>query len=207
VRDDGRHPDQVLRAALEYALGSILMGGPDSLRTVTARTHGTGRFLLDDLGALGSGCVLEEGVLVFNAAHVFLGDDVYVGHRAMLKGDTRGELRIAAGSWIGQDCYLQSAGGIRIGERAGIGPRVMILTSTHEETPPPAAIIDAPLILAPVEVGAGCDIGVGAILLPGARIGDGAQVGAGAVVMGEVPPGTVAAGVPARVLRRRGERA
>jgi acetyltransferase-like isoleucine patch superfamily enzyme len=183
-----------------------LTGGEDSLRTVTARSHGTGRFAPEELGALGSGCVLEEGVLVFHAAHVFLGDEVYVGHRAMLKGDTRGELRVRSGAWIGQDCFLHSAGGIDIGERAGIGPRVMILTSTHEETPPPAAIIDAPLVLARVEVGAGCDIGVGAILLPGARIGEGAQVGAGAVVTGEVPPGMVAAGVPAKVLRRRGER-
>jgi len=173
---------------------------------VTPSSHGTGRFLPSDLGGLGTGCVIEEGVLVFNAAHVFLDDDVYVGHRTMLKGDTRAELRIRAGAWIGQDCYLHSAGGIRIGERAGIGPRVVMLTSTHEETPPPAAVIDAPLRFAPVEVGAGCDIGVAAILLPGARIGDGAQIGAGAVVSGEIPAGAVAAGVPAKVLRYRGGR-
>jgi acetyltransferase-like isoleucine patch superfamily enzyme len=101
---------------------------------------------------------------------------------------------------------MHSAGGIRIGARAGIGPRVMILTSTHGETPPPAVVLDAPLEFAPVEIGAGCDVGIGAILLPGARIGDGAQIGAGAVVTGEVPPGAVAAGVPAKVLRRRGDR-
>ena len=172
---------------------------------VTRRSHGTGRFDPAELGALGTGCVLEEGVLVFNAAHVFLADGVYVGHRTMLKGDTRAALRVASGAWIGQDCFLHSAGGIFIGARAGIGPRVIMLTSTHEETPPPAAVIDAPLAFAPVEVGAGCDIGVGAILLPGARIGEGAQVGAGAVVTGAIPAGAVAAGVPARVLRRRGE--
>jgi acetyltransferase-like isoleucine patch superfamily enzyme len=83
---------------------------------------------------------------------------------------------------------------------------VMILTSTHAETAPPAAVVDAPLEFGAVEIGAGCDIGVGAIILPGARIGDGAQIGAGAVVTGEIPAGTVAAGVPARVLRRRGSR-
>ena len=177
----------------------------DSLRTVTANTHGTGRFEAADLGALGDGCVLEEGVLVFNPAHVFLGERVYVGHRTMLKGDTRGALRIEDGAWIGQDCFLHSAGGITIGARAGIGPRVMMITSTHEETAPPMAVIDAPLVLAPIEVGAGCDIGIGAILLPGTRIGEGAQIGAGAVVTGEIPAGAVAAGVPARVLRQRGE--
>lgn len=145
-------------------------------------------------------------MLAFNPAHIFIGDDVYVGHRAMLKGDTRGELRIGSGSWIGQDCYFHSAGGIRIGERVGVGPRVMVLTSTHTETPPPAAILDAPIEFAPVEIGDGSDIGIGSILLPGTRIGEGAQIGAGAVVTGEIPAGMVAAGVPAKVLRRRGER-
>lgn len=170
------------------------------------QTHGTGRFDPSELGALGERCVIEEGVLVFHPAHVFLADDVYVGHRAMLKGDTRAELRIGAGSWIGQDCYLHSAGGIRVGERVGIGPRVMILTSTHAETPPPAPVLDAPIEMAPVEIGDGVDIGIGAILLPGARIGVGAQVGAGAVVTGEVGAGAVASGVPAREVRMRGAR-
>jgi acetyltransferase-like isoleucine patch superfamily enzyme len=82
----------------------------------------------------------------------------------------------------------------------------MILTSTHAETRPPAPVVDAPLEFGTVELGPGCDIGVGAILLPGCRVGAGAQIGAGAVVTGDVPDGTVAAGVPARVVRRRGER-
>lgn len=167
------------------------------------RTHGSGRFEPDELAAIGHGTILEEGVLVFNPGHVRLGDGVYIGHRAMLKGDTRGELVIEDGAWVGQDCYFHSAGGIRIGARTGIGPRAMILTSTHEETPWPAPIIEAPLRFAPVEIGPGCDIGIGAMLLPGARLGAGVQVGAGAVVAGEVPDGAVIAGVPARVLRFR----
>jgi len=170
---------------------------------MSPRSHGTGRFSPDELAELGAGTVLEEDVLVFNPAHVRIGANVYVGHRAMLKGDTRGELVLEDGVWVGQDCYLQSAGGIRIGARTGIGPRVTILTSVHEETPWPAPIIDAPLRFAPVEVGPGCDIGINATLLPGARLGSGVQVGAGAVVVGEVPDGAIVAGVPARVLRYR----
>jgi acetyltransferase-like isoleucine patch superfamily enzyme len=83
---------------------------------------------------------------------------------------------------------------------------VIILTSSHSETPPPAPVMDAPLELASVEVGDGSDIGVGAILLPGARVGRGAQIAAGAVVTGEIPEGVVALGMPARACRRRGER-
>jgi acetyltransferase-like isoleucine patch superfamily enzyme len=167
------------------------------------RSHGDGRWEPADLGALGSGVVFERDVLIFNAPHVRIGDDVYVGHRTMLKGDTRGELVLEDGVWVGQDCYFQSAGGIRIGARTGVGPRVMVLTSVHEETPWPQPIIDAPLRFAPVTIGAGSDIGIGAILLPGTTIGTGVQVGAGAVVSGTVPDGAVVAGVPARVLRLR----
>jgi acetyltransferase-like isoleucine patch superfamily enzyme len=173
---------------------------------MTARSHGSGRYQPADLGSLGEGAVIEEGVLVFNPAHVHIGRDVYIGHRTMLCGDTRAELRIDDGAWIGPDCYMHSAGGIHVGRRAGIGPRVTVLTSTHVESPPPTPIIDAPLEFAAVEIGEGCDVGIAAILLPGARLGAGAQIGAGSVVTGEIPSGAIATGAPARVTRHRGVR-
>jgi len=46
-------------------------------------------------------------------------------------------------------------------------------------------------------------IGTRAVILPGARIGSGCIIGAGAVVGGTVPPYSVVAGNPARVVRRR----
>jgi maltose O-acetyltransferase len=52
----------------------------------------------------------------------------------------------------------------------------------------------------PVVIGERCYIGVAAIVLPGAVIGDGAVIGAGAVVRGEIPAGSVAVGVPAKVI-------
>lgn len=168
-------------------------------------SHGSGRFEPAELGALGADCCLEEGVLVWQPQTIRLGVNVYVGHRTMLKGDNRGELVVGDDCWIGQDCFLHSAGSIRIGRQVGIGPRVCILTSTHAETAPPASIIAAPLRFAAVEVGEGCDIGLGATLLPGTRLGPGVQVGAGAVVTGEVAAGAVVAGVPARMLRFRGQ--
>jgi acetyltransferase-like isoleucine patch superfamily enzyme len=169
------------------------------------RSHGTGRFEPEELGTLGERVVFEEGVLVFNPACVHLGDDVYVGHRAMLNGDTRNTLVVGNGSWIGPDCYLHSGGGIRIGANVGIAPRVMILTSKHDQTPKGTPLIFGKLELAPVEIGDGCDIGLGAIFLPGTRLGSGVLVGAGAVVSGEFPDDVVIAGVPARILRERGD--
>lgn len=166
-------------------------------------SHGTGRFEPGQLGTLGERVVIEEGALVFNPAHVHLGNDVYVGHRAMLNGDTRNELEVGDGSWIGPDCYLHSAGGIRIGRDVGLSPRTMILTSNHQETPEGTPIMHGALEFAPVEIGDGSDVGLGAILLPGTRLGAGVLVGAGAVVKGDFPDEVVIAGVPARILRPR----
>jgi maltose O-acetyltransferase len=53
----------------------------------------------------------------------------------------------------------------------------------------------------PVDIGQRVYIGIGAIILPGVTIGDDAVVGAGSVVTKDVPPASVAAGNPARVIK------
>lgn len=59
--------------------------------------------------------------------------------------------------------------------------------------------------MAPVRIGNKAWIGFGSILLPGVSVGEGAVVGAGSVVTRDVPPWTVAAGNPARVIRELSE--
>jgi carbonic anhydrase/acetyltransferase-like protein (isoleucine patch superfamily) len=56
-----------------------------------------------------------------------------------------------------------------------------------------------------LEIGRGSLIGIGAVILEGVRVGAGSIVGAGAVVTKDVPPGTVVAGVPAKVMRSLSE--
>jgi acetyltransferase-like isoleucine patch superfamily enzyme len=167
------------------------------------RTHGSGAFQPDQLAALGPDCVFEAGVLIFHPENVHLGTNVYLGHYAILKGYYKNRLEIGAESWIGQQCVLHAAGGLRIGRRVGIGPGVKILTSSHGEAGRGVPIFEAPLELAPVVIEDGADVGVGAIVLPGVTIGAGAQIGAGAVVTRDVPAYAVAAGSPAKVLRER----
>jgi len=55
--------------------------------------------------------------------------------------------------------------------------------------------------VAPVVLKRGCYLGAGAMVLPGVTVGERAVVAAGAVVTRDVPPGTLVAGVPARVVR------
>lgn len=61
--------------------------------------------------------------------------------------------------------------------------------------------MDAPLIYQPIKICDGAHIGIGAIIMPGVTIGEGAVVGAGAVVTKDVPPYSIAVGVPAKVIR------
>jgi acetyltransferase-like isoleucine patch superfamily enzyme len=169
-----------------------------------AASHGSGAFALEDFARVGRSVCFEPGVLVFHPEAIEIGDDVYVGHQAILKGYFKNRMVIGDRSWIGQQCFLHSAGGIAIGVRVGIGPGVRILTSTHELPADPAVpIMDGPLQLAPVVLEDGCDVGVSAVILPGVTIGRGAQIGAGAVVTRDVPAGAIAAGVPARIIGHR----
>lgn len=171
------------------------------------RSHGSGAASAADFGALGANVILEAGVLVFHPQNIRLADNVYVGHQTILKGYHQNVMEIGRNTWIGQQCFLHSAGGITIGQNVGIGPGVKILTSRHEEEGIEVPILASRLAFAPVVIEDDCDLGVGAIILPGVRIGRGVQVGAGAVVARSVPDYAVVAGVPARILRFRSEAA
>ncbi len=167
------------------------------------QSHGDGAWSPAELGGLGAGTIIETGVLLFNPACIRIGAGVYIGHRTSINGYWREGITISDGAWIGPDCHLHAAGGIRIGRRVGLGSGVKILTSSHDIDGGHAMILDAPLQFAAVVIGDGADLGCGAIILPGVTIGDGAQIGAGAVVTQSVPALAVAVGNPARILRLR----
>lgn len=141
--------------------------------------------------------------MVFHPENIELGRNVYVGHQTILKGYHNSQMVIGDETWIGQQCFFHSAGGLVIGERVGIGPGVRIITSSHREGGRATPILLSPIDFAPVEIECDADLGVGAVVLPGVRIGRGAQIGAGAVVSRDIPAYAVAQGVPARVVRER----
>lgn len=166
-------------------------------------SHGDGRFRPEDLHRIGAHVIFEAGVRIWHPETIELGTNLYIGHDAMLKGYYKGRMVIGDDTWIGQGAFFHSAGDLHIGCGVGVGPFVRILTSSHAESPRPSAIMEAPLVFAPVTIGDGCDLGVGALILPGVTLGRGVQVGAGAVVTKDVPDFAIVAGNPARILRYR----
>jgi acetyltransferase-like isoleucine patch superfamily enzyme len=92
---------------------------------------------------------------------------------------------------------------VAIGSKVWITAGVMILCHQRDLSfyKPGLAVMDCPLKLAKVTIKDGAHIGIGAIIMPGVTIGEGAVIGAGSVVTKDIPPYTVAVGVPAKVIK------
>lgn len=166
-------------------------------------SHGSGEFRSSSFKKIGGNVILEKGVLVFHPENIELGSNIYVGHNTILKGYYKGFMSVSDNTWIGQNCYLHSAGGIKIGKNVGIGPSVKILTSYHKDQGIETPILFSKLEFKKVIIEDDADIGIGTIILPGVRIGKGVQIGAGSVVTKSIPDYTVAFGSPAKVVRDR----
>lgn len=167
-------------------------------------THGSGSPTEAKFGACGDNVILEPGVLVFWPENIRIGSNVYVGHRSILKAYHINLLEIGDHTWIGQDCFMHSAGGLRIGKAVGIGPSVKIITSSHRDNDINLPVLYHELEFKPVVIEDGADIGVASVILPGVTIGEGAIVGAGSIVTRDVERNSIVAGNPARLLRVRG---
>lgn len=98
------------------------------------------------------------------------------------------------------DCVMLDGGGITIGDDVLLGPRVSIFTTNHALDPSDRAA--GACIAKSVVIEDGVWIGGSVTINPGVRIGRGSAIGSGSVVTRSVPAHTIAAGVPARALRR-----
>jgi acetyltransferase-like isoleucine patch superfamily enzyme len=103
--------------------------------------------------------------------------------------------------YFGRELFLDLQDRIVVEDQVTISHRVMILTHTDAgDSPLQESII--PTSQAPVVIRRGAYIGAQVTILQGVEIGEQAVVGAGAVVTKSVPAHTLAAGVPAKVLKQ-----
>jgi UDP-2-acetamido-3-amino-2,3-dideoxy-glucuronate N-acetyltransferase len=119
-------------------------------------------------------------------------------------------VEVQRGAVIGSNCKIQShsfiCDGVTIEDEVFVGHGVMFINDKYPRATTELGTLqtDADWARLDTVVESGVSIGSGAVVLGGVRIGAGALVGAGAVVTGDVPPGAIVRGVPARMppLRR-----
>lgn len=157
---------------------------------------------------LAKGVYLDEGVYLHACpGGIAIGENTYVMHHAELHVYNFRDLP-HAGIWIGRDSLvgefnvLRGQGGITIGDRVYFAPLVQVLAVNHVYDDPTRPFVEQGITAQGIAIEDDVWVGAGAIVLDGVRIGKGAVIAAGAVVSEDVPPHTVAAGVPARVVRQ-----
>jgi acetyltransferase-like isoleucine patch superfamily enzyme len=149
------------------------------------------------------------------AADVKLGRDVRIFEFVNLYGCEIGDeskigtfVEIQKGARIGRRVKISShtfiCEGVEIEDQVFVGHGVTFINDRY----PRSVAADGELQtekdwkVVPTVVRRGASIGSGSVILCGVEIGAGAIVGAGSVVTKDVPPGTIVAGNPARVLRK-----
>lgn len=107
---------------------------------------------------------------------------------------------IGDNSFINFNVSMIDLGKIKIGNRVLIGPGTGLFTAIHPTDPE----IRATGIEKGVDITIEDDVRIGgnATILPGVTIGKGAIIGAGSVVTKDIPKMTIAAGNPAKVIRK-----
>lgn len=121
-----------------------------------------------------------------------------VGGRSTISPD----LVAGAYTYVGPGCLIDP--GVSLGAYTMLGPGVKVVGNDHVFGVPGSPIIFSgrPPFKRTI-IGKDVWVGANAVVISGTRIGDGAVVAAGSVVTRDVPPMSVVAGVPARVVRRR----
>lgn len=153
---------------------------------------------------------LHAPLVCDGSGRVTLGSRISVGYgRAPMLGDGTVRLQARASDsiiMVGDDTYFSnnvqviSEKVVTIGRRCLIGDAVLILDSDfHNLTPEGRHVLSA--MSAPITIEDNVFIGSRVIVLKGVTIGKDSVIGAGSVVVRSIPPGVIAAGNPAKVIR------
>jgi GT2 family glycosyltransferase/acetyltransferase-like isoleucine patch superfamily enzyme len=142
------------------------------------------------------GASLRDGVVLRLGGILDIGAGCDVRWGAVL--NVKGTLRLAPRVALGRGTSVHADGEQVWGFASVAGEYTTVLDTTHGFDGTNVAIMDQPVTLKPVSIGAGSFLGAGACVMPGVAIGRRVRVGAGSVVTRDLPDGCIAFGSPAK---------
>jgi acetyltransferase-like isoleucine patch superfamily enzyme len=156
------------------------------------------RLQVDGVAFICSGVKFEIG----KNAVLRLGRWSWVGTDSKIRVH-EGEVSIGAKTVMGQECTVSAFQRVEIGRECILADRVMLIDFDHGVVEVERPIRVQGIYKRDVRVGHNCWVGYGACVLRGCTVGDNSILGTYAVVTKDLPENSVAAGVPAKVIRKR----
>lgn len=205
--------EQILQAALGWVPTIAGVGLRGVLYKLILQSEGMAaiedrvRLRFADHIRLGQGAYLDQNVYLHACPNgIEIGPNTYVMHGSVLhvynfRGIPKSGIWIGRDSLIGEYNVIRGQGGVTIGDRVYTSPMVQLLAVNHIYRDPNRSFVEQGITAEGIVIEDDVWVGAGAIVTDGVRVGRGAVIAAGAVVTKDVPPHTVVAGVPARVIK------
>ncbi|MDJ0572225.1 MAG: DapH/DapD/GlmU-related protein [Pleurocapsa sp. MO_192.B19] len=140
-----------------------------------------------------------------NDSRIYLRKQVILDRGVDLRSLDRGSIEIGESTYIGPYTCLAGPGPIKIGKSCLIGSHSGIYGNNHNFADPTLKIVEQGITCKGIAIEDDCWLGTSVKVLDGVTIGQGSVIGAGAVVTKDIPPYSVAVGVPAKVISQRNE--
>jgi acetyltransferase-like isoleucine patch superfamily enzyme len=160
-------------------------------------------------GAMGRQSQVQATMRCSNPGGIFLGDRVFIGADAWIDcfAEYQGEsysprIEIGNDTMIGYHSHIMAIGHLKIGKHVLISDKVYISDNMHGFEDVGKPVMNQGLIHRPVVIEDEVWLGENACVLPGVTIGKHSVVGCNSVVTKDIPPCCVAAGTPAKIIRR-----
>jgi acetyltransferase-like isoleucine patch superfamily enzyme len=140
-----------------------------------------------------------------NNSLIYLSKRVILDRGVDLRSLDRGYIMIDESTYIGPYTCLAGPGRVKIGKNCLIGSHSAIYANNHNFADSQQKIVDQGITCKGITIKDDCWLGTGVKVLDGVTISRGSVIGAGAVVTKDIPPYSVAVGVPAKVISQRHE--
>ncbi|MBE9005182.1 acyltransferase [Fortiea sp. LEGE XX443] len=164
-------------------------------------------FLGTDRIEISKGVYIFQGVRIDAQGHssnkIYLSRGVAIERNVNIGCLDNTFIHIDEETFIGPDVCIAGPGEIKIGKRCMIAAHSGIYGNNHNFANPLEPIKYQGVTRKGIVIEDDCWLGHGVTVLDGVTIGQGSVIGAGAVVTKDIPPFSVAIGVPARVIKNR----
>lgn len=163
-----------------------------------------------DFGSIGKGSIIVCPFLSYNSGEIHIGENVNIYAGCWLDciknyegKEHNSKLEIGSGTSVGRGAHIITCGHMKIGKNVVLAENIYITDNLHGYDDIQKPILPQPLVNpGPVTIEDEVWIGERVCVMPNVTIGKHSVIGSNAVVTKDIPPYSVAVGIPAKVIRQ-----